>query len=92
MATGLHGRNAFHNGLRRPFDKPPLHVLHVSSIEPFLILDGGVHRAPECLRPFGIGGVVVRMGDDDGFEAAEGFDLRLIRLEAMLENGRWSGG
>ena len=75
MAASLHGRNAIHYRLGRPFDKPQLDILHVSSIEPFLILGGGVHRAPKCLRPFRIGGVVMGMGNDNGFEAAQGFDL-----------------
>ena len=75
MAPRLHGRKSPGDRLRGPFDEPPLHILHVSSIEPFLVLDGGVHRAPECLRPFNVGGVVVGMGYDDSFEATEGFDL-----------------
>ena len=47
----------------------------VAAFEPFDVWGTDVDGAGEGTGPVGPGGVVVRMGYYDGFEAAEGVDL-----------------
>lgn len=38
-------------------------------LQPLLVFRGRIHRAIECSQPFIHAGVVMRMGNDDGFES-----------------------
>lgn len=46
----------------------------ISSLSPLCICFGDVNWAVKGLRPAEMGGVVVRVGDNDGFESALLFD------------------
>ena len=52
--------------------------------KPFLIIGRYTHGAVERFGPVGVRGVVMWMGDDDGFEAAFGVDLGIVSSAVLL--------
>lgn len=72
MPTSFNRRDPFHD-LFTIF----LHKLEMRTVsrEPLLVVYRDVDRTVKRFGPGGVCGVEVRVGYDDGFEAAFGFDL-----------------
>ena len=68
----------------------------INALRPLRVRGGNVHGALERRRPREVRGVVVRVADDDGGEAAEGFDAAdgggVEQGEAVPEDVAVGGG
>ena len=81
MATQLHSVHPGDNGLRRP--NGPTHELQevfgpLPTTEPLEIVIGDDNRTAEYFCPLAVGGVKVRMRDNDRFQSAIRVDLCLV--------------